>query len=134
MSSRLNSSGVGSTDPAEDPVDDETRDAYGTALTEVIHLTFDVVSAASRVMSLRQSLSSAVARLRALVEAMPQEAQRTRDAKAEFVAVLAVIEDRLDTRFDFSSAARGVRRDRPDDQRPYEKVPDPGPRGNDDDN
>lgn len=70
---------------------------YYAALDEVAKLSIAILSAAGRLAALQQQLSRAVARLRSSIEAMPPGSPHTREAKDSFLAMLAVVEQRVGT-------------------------------------
>lgn len=72
---------------------------YYAALGQLAELSIELVFAAGPVAAIHQELRRAVERLRASVEAMPSGSQHTREAKDAFMAMLAVIEQRLGTSF-----------------------------------
>jgi len=80
---------------------------YYAALSQVAELSISLLSASSRVAALYQQLSRAVVRLRASVEAMSPGSPYAREAKDSFLAMLAVVEQRVGTTF--SSGADGSR-------------------------
>jgi hypothetical protein len=80
--------------------------AFYAALGQVAELSIALMSDAGRVTALHQQLSRAVARLRASVEAMSPGSPYAREAKDSFMAMLAVIEQRVGTTFSSGADVR----------------------------